>query len=306
MSKRLPRRAVHSPMKSDSRTRPSPDMRVQRTRSSASAHRAPLTRGPLGKLFRSSPRKAVRVKTIVATIVLILSRVAARAETSSEYLAVFGAGESGSWGTEFAISSTVSFPSQVLLSFAPDQICPPLISCHTIADLGSRASISLPAPFGGGVGVAYVASLGSTSLPALAARAQDRSGRSVDLPAFKLSALLALNLDALVLPGAIAGQAERSNLLVANLGEIGQYDGDSVVLRVEVIDAIGNTLASRELPLDFRNTKFLADVVRWAGAGDLDQGQLLLTRIGGAGKFWAIMPVVHADGSVSISNGVIP
>jgi hypothetical protein len=122
----------------------------------------------------------------------------------------------------------------------------------------------------------------------------------------RLATVLALNPGVLVLPGAIAGQAGRSNLLVANLGEIGQFDGDSVTLRIEVLDATGVTLASRELSLDFRNTKVLADVVRWAGAADLDHGQLVVTKAGGAGKFWAIMPVVRADGSVSVSNGFIP
>ncbi|MEX1246669.1 MAG: hypothetical protein WEB59_02940 [Thermoanaerobaculia bacterium] len=243
---------------------------------------------------------------IVAAVAFAVAAFATGGEVGSEYLAVFGAGDSGLWRSEFTISSTAAVPTQLILSFAPDQICPPLTTCHTIADMAPHGTVVLGAPFGHSVGVAYVASLDSTLVPAVLARALDESGRAVDLPVFRLRSLLALNPSTLVLPGAITGQSGRSNLLLANLGEVGQYDGDSVDLKVEVLDADGVALGSRTVSLDFRNSMMLVDVVRWVGVTDLTRGQVVVTKVGGSGMFWAIMPIVRADGNVSISSGSIP
>ncbi len=241
-----------------------------------------------------------RVNILVLSVGLLASSAAA------DSLLVFGLGQVGSWNSELTVSSTESAPTTVMVSFAPDQICPPLTACHNFADIAPFGTALMPPPYPDSfVGVGYVVSSGA-SLPAVAGRAFDNSCRSADLPVFRVSALLYLNPNRLFFPGAQSGQKGRSNLLLANIGEVGVFDGEPVTLRIDVLDGTGVTVGSSFVSLEYRHTVLLYDVVQLAGVMTLTDGQVIVTKVGGNGRFWGVMPTVRHDGGLTISGGMLP
>ena len=244
----------------------------------------------------------------LGTLLVLLLPATALTAQGSGYLVVFGAGSAGVWGTEFTVSSTIDQASTVILSRTPTQFCPPLISCHTFVALPGRGTVVEQNADVAGVGAVYIATTDSLTAPSVLARAHAPSvpGLSVDLPVFRVATLLELDPQELVFPGARRGASGRSNLLVANVADPNNFVGDSVDLEIRVFAENGNLLAQGDVSLDYGNTKFITDVLGSLGVSELDNGELTLTRIGGQGSFWGVMPISRADGSLSISLGLAP
>jgi hypothetical protein len=272
---------------------------VQRTRSSPSALREPLTRRPLGRFV-------VRLG-----LPLVLSSVCRLAVAQgSDYLVVYGAGNAGFWTTELTISSATTDDSTVIISRAPTQICPPLSTCALFVSVPGSGTVVVPTltDLGTGTGAMFVGTLDSITPPAVLARAYEPSAAcaSVDLPVFRVQSLLALDPPVLVLPGARRGAAGRSNLVTANVADPKNFDGDPVSLKIEVLSAGGDSLGQTSITLDYGNVLFVSDIVGLLGVAELDDGQVRIQKTGGAGVVWATMPITRADGSLSISLGVTP
>jgi hypothetical protein len=246
------------------------------------------------------------MKSASAGILLWLLAVAGRAQTAADYQVVFGTGSPDPWGSSITVSSTSSGLTHVILSAAPDKVCTPFAPCATLADVDGFATLTLTPPQFQEVGLTYVGSIGSVFRPAIAARAFDNMGRSVDLPVFRLDYLLALDPGTLAFAGAVGGQSGRSHLLLANLGPIGQTEVGQVLLEINVMNAAGFFQVSRHVLLNFRDTLFIQNVIAWAGLPSLDQGQVIVTKRGGSGTFFGVMPVIRADGSLSVVSGSPP
>jgi len=56
---------------------------------------------------------------------------------------------------------------------------------------------------------------------------------------------------------------------VANIGEVNVFDGNAVTLRIDVLDAAGVALGSREVSIEYRQTVMLYDVARSVGVATL-------------------------------------
>ena len=251
------------------------------------------------------------MKSVSAGLLLWLLTVAGRAQAAADLQVVFGTGSPQPWTSNITVSSTSSVPTHVILSPTPDQTCPSETAC-TVADLAPSATVTLTPPPLDGVGLTYV---GTTSAvggpddvrrPAVAARAFDDTGRSVDLPVLRLANLFPQpSPSRVVLTGVIGGAAGRSNLLLANVGPADQ-DAGLVILEVFIDNAAGVSLAYRKFFLSFGETLFIPNVVAWEGLPSLDQGQISVTSVGGGGPFWGVLSIVRADGSLSVVNGSKP
>ena len=249
-----------------------------------------------------------RFRRLLGMIGVLFVTAAALSAQGSDFLVVFGAGGAGIWGTEFTISSTIADASTVIVSRAPTQFCPPLIDCHTFVTLPGRGTVVTQNPYGAGVGAVYIGTTDKAARPSVLARAYAPSvpGLTVDLPVFRVATLIGLNPQELVFPGARRGTAGHSNLLVANVADPNSFVGDSVDLEIRVADAAGSFLAQGEVSLDYGSTRFIADILGSLGIVDLDDGEVILTKTGGQGIFWGVMPISRPDGSLSVSLGLSP
>lgn len=255
---------------------------------------------------RTRRRRGVSAAAVGSLLAICLP-VSAHGQ-GSEFLVVFGAGRVGAWDTEFTISSSIHQVSTVIVSHAPTQPCPPDTSCHLIEPLVGDGTIVLPSPPGAGVGAVYVGTTDNTAVPRVAARAfvSGSACMTLDLPVFRVASLVSLNPAALVFPGARRGSAGRTNLLLANVADPNELNGSSVDLALEALDAGGVVIGQGSVSLSYANTVFVPDVLGSLGVTELENGQLRVTKVGGLGSFWGVMPIARADGSFAVILGTSP
>ena len=217
-------------------------------------------------------------------------------------LVVFGTGNVVNWTTELTLSNPRETPMSVDVTTSPVPIvC--ILPCDFTHEIPSRGTVVLGAPPPDAVGVTYV---GGLDVPRVHARVLDTRGRSVDLPVFRLSTLLALDASELVFPGALRSAQGTVNLLLANIWDDVHFTGAPVTLRLEAFDADGASLGSRDLALAKGQTLFATDALGSLGVGVAEVGQLSVRRVAGSGRFWGILSIVRADGSLSVSVGATP
>jgi hypothetical protein len=239
----------------------------------------------------------------VAAAILALAAGAARAQQSPDSLAVFGTGNVGSWTTELTLSNPLDEAIRVEVKPSPGTIvC--ILPCDFTHEIPPRGTIVLGSPPPGAVGVTYMAAV-SGPFPSVLARVFDANGRSVDLPVFRLSTLLALDAPELVFPGAQRWTEGTVNLVLANIRDPDHLP-EPVSLRLEAFDAGGASLGSREVALSGGESRFVTDALGFLGVGVAQMGQLSVRRIAGTGRFWGILSIVRADGSLSVGEGARP
>src|SRR5262245_11295188 len=230
---------------------------------------------------------------------------AVRAQTPPEYpdpVAVFGTGTVGSWTTELTLSNPYAETVTADVRPSPGPItC--IQPCNTEQTIPARGTVVLGPPLAS-VGVTYVDAFSQT--PRVLARVRDARGRSVDLPVFRLSELIAFDKGELVFPGVQRGSGATSNLLLANIWNTVNFPGDAVTVRLEAFDGAGSSLGSRDVELLRGETRFLTDVLGFLGVDAVEVGQLSVKRIGGAGKFWGTLSIIRADGSLPVRAGARP
>jgi hypothetical protein len=148
----------------------------------------------------------------------------------------------------------------------------------------------------------------SSSAPVVRARIINtaNSSQSADLPVFRLATLLAKNPAQLVFPGAARSESVHANLILAVLRPPNDFTSRSANVMVEAFASSGQLLASRSLNLEDGQPVFLIDVLGDLGVASLDQGQLRVTKTGGNGVIWGVMPTLSAEGTVSMGLGVNP
>jgi hypothetical protein len=249
----------------------------------------------------------IRVQLFVAAIAAILaSRATAQTPVSNgNTLAIFGAGNIGSWTTELTISNPGDTAMAATVQNYPTPIvCIQIQPCTLDYQIPPRGTVVSGRPEGG-IGVTYVLSE-STVGPQALARVLDASGRSVDLPVFRLATLIELDASELVFPAAQRWSEGTVNLQIANIFDAVDPQPEPVTLRLEAFDANGASLGARELTLGGGEHRFLPDVLGFLGVDVVEVGQLSVRRVAGAGRFWGVMPILRADGSLSVSVGAVP
>lgn len=224
--------------------------------------------------------------------------------TDPDPLAIVGTGRVGTWTTELTLSNPLEEAMTVEVKSDPGHVvC--VLPCDFVHTIPARGTIVIPSPAPDAVGVTYV-SKPFGSVPSVLARVLDGTGRSVDLPVFRLSTLRALDPSELVFAGAQRWTGGTVNLLLANIWIPLPLSGGPVTLRLEAFDANGASLGSREVTLELGENRFLADALGFLGVGVVEVGQLSVRRVGGTGSFWGTLFVVRADGSLSASLGATP
>lgn len=261
-------------------------------------------------------RRLLRVSVTSLTIAISLVGTAAGLP-ERDVLVVVGAGISYPWDTEFDIANveaaavTVEVgPLSVPLSEA---VCPNPFPCVI-----SLAQLSIP-PNGSaqkratdGIGAFFVTTLyvvptSGTRPPVARARIFDRTrpNRSGDLPVVRRTTIAAMNPSVLSFPGATRSASARTNLVVAEVaGSAG------IEFKVEVFSSDGRHLGEESFEIGpggpFGNSLFLVDLLARFHVTNLENGQVRVTKTGGAGLMWGILATLSDDGSVTVSPGINP
>jgi hypothetical protein len=127
--------------------------------------------------------------------------------------------------------------------------------------------------------------------------------QGADLPVFHLATILGLNPTVLVFP--IRPQAIRTNLLLANVKNPAPFRGGEVTVKIELFAADGSLLATRVVTIAAVDQTYLVDISQVFQVANPVSGQIRVTRVGGDGVFWGILPSLNADGTISITLGQV-
>ena len=115
-----------------------------------------------------------------------------------------------------------------------------------------------------------------------------------------LSTIDALDPVVLTFPSASRSTVSHSNLI---LSEVSWYDDLDV--RIEAFAATGEPRGVGVFRVVRGFTLFLADVLAQLAVGELDGGQIRVTKTGGNGLMWGLLATVAED-RVSVSLGTNP
>lgn len=234
---------------------------------------------------------------------------------SSDAIVLVVAGQAGVWVSQIEAAN----PSSA--DFIIEANGRPLYSGDVCPGLCPFAQIGLPARGSGSfpdykiwlasdrqLTTLYVIRPDEGPLPSVRARLINSMlpSQSVDVPAVRLSTLLAANPAALAFPGATQLGSARSTLVVTNLARIGQSQGSGIALRLEVFSERGQSLGSGTLSLDYGQTVILGNVVATLGVPSLEAGQIRVSKTSGDGVFWGVLYTIDANGAMSATVGRNP
>lgn len=253
--------------------------------------------------------------------VLICALFCLKAERSlaqpEDSVVVVGVGQIGTWFTELTGSNPGESPLVAQINFEPTFEPPgpcPALCPIVYLDLGPNGT-HMPDPsrvghFAAGdhVSTIYITPGQGTSLPSVRARVVNavRPAQSISVPAFKLSSLLALNPVTLSFPGAKRSATARTNLVLADLRELGRTQGAGLSVQLDAFDGGGHRLSSAAFTLAPGETRFLVDVLGQLGVDALETGQVRVRKNGGNGHLWGTLFTTDADGTLAVSVGAHP
>ena len=227
------------------------------------------------------------------------------AAPSSDALVFVGSGRLGSWETQFAVSNGGSSELGVLLGVSMDFPggCP-VTGCpgYQVMNLAPNASGETATPGVGSLDAIYVRSAEGDALPLVSARTVNSApaGQAADVPGFRLSTLLTMDLAVLAFPGARAG-ASRSNLVLTNLlsFEPTPIRGGEIEVRIEAFDPSGALLGSTTQQISVGATVLIQNVYATLGGSSVGIGQIRATRVAGDRAFWGVLYTFDENGAVS-------
>lgn len=227
-----------------------------------------------------------------------------------ETLVAVGAGFSGTWDTDFELANGENRAVRAAVGIPGPAICGVCNNPTRYLDIPANGTARVSArevPFvSEAVQTFYVGLTGRIEigeLPTTRARVVNRARptQAIEIPVVRFSRLEEMNPSVLAFPGATRSAAAHSNLVIAEVGV-----SRPITFRVEALDAAGTSLASREFFLRQGQTLFLIDVLQQLGVVELDRGQVRVTKVGGDGLMWGLLPTVYDDGRVTVSVGMNP
>lgn len=242
-----------------------------------------------------------------ATLAICLGSAASAqgSPANGDALVIIGAGAAGTWATEYEFANRDSSPAQVQVGPAPFSIpCAPLQGCEqatiTVSGRGIAKIPSLPytRTF---VGSTFVVSDGN--LPTVRARIVNTAipTQAIELPATRLSTILALNPPELVFPTLTRTGEAHSNLVLSELTRLSPIE-----IRVEAYSPEGILRGSRTYELASGGSLFLVDVLQELAISTLAEGQLRVIKTGGEGVLWGLLATVTHDAQVFVTLGRNP
>jgi hypothetical protein len=230
------------------------------------------------------------------------------AAQASDQLIIVGAGNSGSWQTEFEFANSLDVPIHAgvgILRKAADPcvtgFCP-VKGFDMVAGGSIRENSGGPPAVWDGVATYFVATDGA-ALPTARAWLVNSAVplQTIELPAVRLSTITDLQSSVLAFPSAERTDSSHSNLVIAEVGNLGEL---SIV--VEALSADGEVLGSREFTVPSLGTLFLVDVLQTLDVSELASGQIRVSKTGGSGLMWGLLPTLHDEGLITASEGANP
>lgn len=244
-----------------------------------------------------------RLATILAG--LLLGALPLRAES----LVVVGAGQSGTWDTEFSFANGTSDPITVqeyLTASPPFPCISPCNVAYVTVPANGTATVWMSSLIGGPLRTLYFTPLGGDALPTMRARVVNRYAapdEAVELPVLRLQTALDMNASVFVFPSVKRSDAIHSNLAI---GSVNGYVDFPVSIMVEAFGSDGTRLGSGTFSSGTANNIFLIDVLHQLGVDSLDDGQIRVTKVSGDGVLWGELAVLDTAGHVQISLGRNP
>lgn len=239
------------------------------------------------------------------------------ADGPSDSIVVVGAGASGSWVTELTLANSRVSETKWQLFLRPQYEtggCPALCP-YTGGTLPPSGTFLVPTSIPTSITRTQVTSLyltpeaGSAEVFIVRARVVNlnRPTQAIEVPAFRVSTLAALNTRVLAFPGARRDSSSRTNLVLANIiPRPNQEQGSDVTAVLEAYSSDGLLLGSKTVMLPFGETRFFVDILADLGVLSLDLGQLRVTKVSDEGLFWGTMFTTATDGGVTVSIGAHP
>jgi hypothetical protein len=145
----------------------------------------------------------------------------------------------------------------------------------------------------------------------------DSQSRTVDIPVVLLSRLIAADISTQNFAGAlqkapppcafpIVCYAAHSSLVLSNIRRTDTAAPEDLPVLLELFGSDGTRLASGSLTVPYGETVLIGNVVDYLGGvgGQLDLGQLRVTRANGGALMWGILYTQAVDGTVTASAGV--
>jgi streptogramin lyase len=232
------------------------------------------------------------------------------ATLGSETLVAVGAGFSGSWDTEFELANGEDRDVRVGVGVPGPRVCGICFDPTRYVEIpahGTARASAREVPFVGQAVQTFYVSLAEridvAELPTTRARIVNRArpAQAIEIPVVRLSTLEKMNPTVLAFPGATRSPTAHSNLVLAEVGL-----AYPIAFRVEAFDAAGTSRGSRALFLREGETLFLIDVLQQLGVGDLDGGQIRVTKTAGIGLMWGLLATLSDEGTVTVSPGANP
>ncbi len=235
--------------------------------------------------------------------------VTSAAGTRSDALLVLGAGNAKPWVTELVFSNPTSEVAGPFIIGGGGQdtqsVCPPLTGCNNQASALVPPNGTVVTGCPDGFPVMYIRQGAVGGVPLVRARIFNSTQpvQGADLPVFHLATILELNPAVLVFP--IRPQAVRTNLLLANVKNPAPFRGGEVTVKIELFAPDGSLLVTGLVTITAVDQLYLVDIGQFFQVANPSSGQVRVTRVGGDGVFWGILPSLNADGTISITLGQV-
>jgi len=221
-----------------------------------------------------------------------------------------GTTSTSGWRTDITVGNPTQSQIYIILSYDPNSSpCNPLLGCPAgvrFANPPPNGSGTEEAPGANGP-ISTTYATGPTSiLSTVSARITrtDRPEIGVDIPAVRLSSILAANPKQLLFAGARQGTAGRSNLVLTNVRTIPELRGaHDIDVRIDAFAADGTFVGSLDETLIAGQTLFIGQVLSQMGVSELPTGTLRVTVVSGDGVLWGVLYSVDAAGSISATVG---
>jgi hypothetical protein len=250
----------------------------------------------------------MKIARLLMLVVATTAAVATDAHAQAgEELIIVGAGNSGSWHTEFEFANPLDIPvhAGVGILETSDSVC--VLGSCPVKGFDMPASGVIRENSGGppavwdGVRTFFVAS--DTQVPTVRAWLVNlnRPLQTVELPVVRQASVARLQPTVLAFPSALRTSSAHSNLVVAEVG----HSGDLLVA-IEAFSPNGQLLGSREFFVATRRTLFLVDVLAYLGVPELPGGQIRVRKLTGNGLMWGVLATLHDDGRITVSQGAHP
>lgn len=247
------------------------------------------------------------VPVLVLAFLLATSGARGADAHDADVLVAIGAGVAGNWETEIEFANLEDRDLSVFAGEQPNPfVCvtsPCGIAYSALPRKGTTRVVTTSGDFGRFTGRLFIGADDAEELPTARARVVNRArpSQAIELPLFRRSTLVALNPGALAFPFRFLTAGEHSNLFVSEVGL-----SSDLAVTIEAFAFSGERLSSTTRSLAPGETIFLVDVLTELGVTAISEGQVRVTKTGGAGILWGLLSTVSDDGRVTVAVGRHP